>query len=518
MYIKKANKGGDRLYFLRIIINFAQDKSKLMDYFKYLRSNEFKEILARYEQAQKDGTNEFFDADDLLDIGEYYHSLHDIDAACRAAEYCLELYPDNQRAMVFVAKCAICNSDIETAERISQSIGMDEEIDVVYLRAELMLLRNQYEDADKYLQDYFDGLQDDDDIRYDFVIEVPALYCDYGCWQLAERWLLMPENDEQKDDLQYLDALGRVYTNTNRFAEAIPLWNKYIDKDSFCAGAWLMLAQCQYHIGLCHEAMSSAEYCIAINPDLPDGYLAAGNASFALGRSNDALSYFTKFLDLAPGDAQGELLIATVLFAEERYDDARAHIEVAVDGINNLTDEDIPAIVFHEIYKEAAFICSAQGDIKQSLIYLDRLLFHGMSEDAVLLLRAAILLEAKQTREAFNIFNDILTSSGHDPEIYIQIGMMVIDASFYDLGYSMLSTTIKVLTESGMACEVGYDRLAYACLMLDKYDEFLEALEKSIKFSPSETVTIFSPYFPEDTPITEYIEYARKNKLYNKPL
>lgn len=484
-----------------------------MDYFKYLRSDEFKEILNRYEQSVREGSNEFFDADDLLDIGEYYHAQHDIDSASHAAEYCLELYQDNDRAKVFVAKCAICNGDIAMAERIAEGIEYDEEVDVVYLRAELMIIHGEYDKAEEYLRDYFNALDENNDLRYDMPIEVPALYCDYACWQLAEKWLTMPENDEQKEDLQYIDVYARVLTNTNRFAEAIPLWNKYIDEDAFSYGAWLMLAQCQYQVGQCHDALSSAEYCIAINPDLPDGYLAAGNALFALGRSKDAIEHFNKFLDIAPGDAQGELLLSTVLFAEERYDDARAHIEVAIDGISNLTEDDIPAIVFHEVYREAAFICSAQGDIPQAMIYLDRLLFYGMTEVSVQLLRAAILLEAQRTKEAFAIFNEILSSSDHNPEIYVQIGMMMVDAGQFEIGHTMLSTTLKVVSDAGMACEVGYDRLAYASLMLGHYDEFLDALDKSITFSPSETVTIFSPFFPEDMPITEYLEYARNHKI-----
>ena len=46
---------------------------------KYIRSKEFKDLLAKYQQASLNGEDIFIDEDDLLDIGEYYHVKGDAD-------------------------------------------------------------------------------------------------------------------------------------------------------------------------------------------------------------------------------------------------------------------------------------------------------------------------------------------------------------------------------------------------------------------------------------------------------
>lgn len=484
-----------------------------MDFFKYIRTKEFKDLLAKYEQALIEGDSLFFDVDDILDIAEYYHTKNDIDAASRAAMYCLELYPENERALVFIARCAIITGDMNTAKRISDSIETEDELDTVYLRAEIMIINGETDKAEEYLNHRYNTYDDEDFIREDMILDIAMLYADYCQWDYAKRWIEKPEALAVKEEPDYIETMARILTHTGKPAEAIPLWNSYIDTNAFSADAWLQLAQCQYQLGLCQDALQSAEYAIAIDSKLPDSYLAAGNALFAIGRSSEAIEHFEKFLDLAPGDAQGELLLAAVLFTEEQYDEARTHIENAIDGIREMSEDDVPLVVFQEIYRQAAFICSAQGDLHHALYYLDQLVFYGITESSLQLLRAAILLEAQRPKEAFEIFNRILSDGKSNADVYIQIGSMLVDSNMFNMGYKLLSVTISSLKEAGVECRTGYDRLAYSALMEGHYDEFIAALEESIIYLPTETVTIFSPYFPKDMPISEYLNYAKNNKL-----
>lgn len=483
------------------------------DFIKYTKSKEFKDLLARYEQALKDNNDEFFDADDLLDIAEYYHMKNDIDAASRAAEYCIELYPNNEKALVFLAKCSIMQGDIENAKRINATLPDSNEPDVILLKAEIMLIDLCVVDADNYLHYIYNNVDEEDcDVEL-FPLDVAILFCDYNQWEYAERWLMEIKEQEIKDDPDYLETLARIYTNTNRYQEAIPVWTKFLDTNAFSGSAWVNLAQCQYQTGRCVDSLSSAEYANAISAQLPEAYIAMGNAHFALGRNTEAINDFERFLDLCPEDPQGELLLAAVMFTDENYDEARKHIEVAIKGISHLTEEDIPLAVLSETYRQAAFICSAQGDINQALHYLDEFKSLGIDEDSTKLLRAAIYIEAHKVQEGFEVINEILSHGSHDNQTYIRIAMLLIDANFHELGYKLLLSAHNIMKMYGEECNIGYDRLAYATLILGKYDEFLSALESSIKYNPTETVTIFSPFFPEGMPLDEYLDYARKNKI-----
>ena len=63
------------------------------DFNKYIKSSEFRALLAQYENALKTGEMVFLDSDDIVDIAEYYHIAGEIEKAEEAADYCLSLYP-----------------------------------------------------------------------------------------------------------------------------------------------------------------------------------------------------------------------------------------------------------------------------------------------------------------------------------------------------------------------------------------------------------------------------------------
>ena len=480
---------------------------------QYIRTSEFKDLLKRYEQALKDNDSAFFDADDLLDIAEYYNIKNEYDKANAAACYCLELYPDFTKAKVFIARCAIVSGDINLAQRIADEITYDDDLDVAYLRAELMLINSETDKAETYLRNYFNNLEEGSDERYDMALDVPLIYCDYSNWHLADEWINMPEAQAQKDVLDYAEAMASICTNTGRYAEAIPLWNRILDEDSFFAHAWVQLAMCQCQTGLCHEALQSVQYAIAIDPDYPDAYLTAGNAYYSIGKHKEAKEMYGHLLELLPGDAQGELLMATLLFSEENNDEAMLHIENAIATINEITDREVPRPIYIDIYRHAAFISCARGNIKEAQKYLDELSKHGCSKNEIMLLRASVYLEGGMQDEAFDIFRTILSEDPCETDICLQIGCILVDSRYFELGRNILLATITMIQQDGTICKQGWDRLAYAALMTDHYEEFIIYLQEAVKYLPIETMTIFSPYFPEDMPISDYPKYAKKNKI-----
>lgn len=498
---------------------------------KYIRSKEFKELLAKYQQFLNTREGGFFDADDVLDIAEYYHLNGDDDGAMVAARHCLDLYPDNDKAKVFIARTYITAGDIPRADQVLLTIPTDNLLDTVYLRAELLICHQKEVDAEKYLRDYYSNMdvatdvieEEEEDEKYDayvnFPIDIALLYCDYQFWELAEGWISLVEDKDLIASGDYLEVRAKILTATERYSEAISYWNKYIDINAYTPLAWVQLSQCQYHEGNCYEALQSAQYAEAIDANIPESYLAQGNCLFALGRSQEALDKFDKFLSICPEDAQGELLTASVLFSMERYEEAKVHIEIALEkiipGVAPESPDDIiyPDFMCIEVLKQAAYIDCALGNMQESLYYADKLMLYGMSEQRSKLLRAGIFIESGRAQEGLSLFSQVLVESNHDPEMYISVGCMLVDSCFFEMGYSFLSQTLNILEESGTPSKVGYDRHAYAALMTNHYEEFLSSLKTSVKNQPSDTATIFSSMFPENMPVSEYVEYARKNTI-----
>lgn len=487
------------------------------------------------------GIVEYFDADDLVDVAEYFHVKGDEKAAENVIDYMLSLFPDNEKGLVFKARTAIMAGKIDEAENISRLLVDAELVDAVYLRAEILLCRDKADEAQALLLEkcpelpageqtetgvgdelgsaFSDDEDDDDeafpsDIFNDYILDVTLLMCDYRQWDYADEWVAKVSDESYREEGDYLEAKARILTAKERFAEAVDYWNRSIDIDAYSLMGWLQLAQCQYHLGLTHEALQSAQYAEAIQPNVPEVFLAKGNCLFSLGDNEGAKEALKGYLTLIPYDVQGEVLLASVLFAMEEYEEAEDHISEAVFALENEHDDldgSVPEVVRMEVYRQAAYIAAAQGKESDAMFYADRLETCGVSEYKVLLLRGGIKLEMHDMQGAYDYFTQALQKTDNDPQTYIKIGCMFVDANAYEVGYQVLSQTSGILAECGVEMNSGWERLAYAAQQTDHRPEFLKALAKAIETNPVDTMTIFSTHFPKDLPMRDWVDWEEKN-------
>ena len=89
---------------------------------EYFKSEEFQDLLERYEASINAGSTPFMDADDLVDIADYYSWKEDDDRAEEAIRCALELYPSSTLPNVFMARRALAEDDIEEAEMYADAI------------------------------------------------------------------------------------------------------------------------------------------------------------------------------------------------------------------------------------------------------------------------------------------------------------------------------------------------------------------------------------------------------------
>ena len=108
---------------------------------KYIRSKEFKDLLAKYQQASLNGEDIFIDEDDLLDIAEYYHVKGNADEAEKVTDYMLRIFPDNTKALVFKARRAVIMGDVDKAEYYSDLITGDEMTSNTQISSSLLQIR-----------------------------------------------------------------------------------------------------------------------------------------------------------------------------------------------------------------------------------------------------------------------------------------------------------------------------------------------------------------------------------------
>ena len=117
---------------------------RLDDDLKYFESEEFKEILDRFEAMEASGTMGYMDADDLADVADYYSLVcHDEEHASEVIDLALRLHPDAIAPYLFKARQCLIAKKYKEAEAIISSISEQDNREVIFLRAEVLICRGE---------------------------------------------------------------------------------------------------------------------------------------------------------------------------------------------------------------------------------------------------------------------------------------------------------------------------------------------------------------------------------------
>ena len=98
-----------------------------IDELTYFESEEFKETLARYEAALREGRPISMEAEELTDVAEYYMTKEREEDADRCIRTALEIHPDAIDPQIFVARRELFHDNIEKARELAAAIQPHEE-------------------------------------------------------------------------------------------------------------------------------------------------------------------------------------------------------------------------------------------------------------------------------------------------------------------------------------------------------------------------------------------------------
>ena len=197
---------------------------------KYFESDEFKEIISRYETARQAGETPYFDPEDLTDIAEYYYMLGNMPSAIEAADQAVRMFPGAAEPLAFRARMALhADNDTRLAKQLIDQIDDETHPEYHYVVAELMIFSKQYDQAEAFLEEQFEAI-DDEEEREDFIIDVAMLYADYELYEKAAKWL---HQYTDTDDPDYKELRGRIAMHRGNYEESERIFNELIDSDPY---------------------------------------------------------------------------------------------------------------------------------------------------------------------------------------------------------------------------------------------------------------------------------------------
>lgn len=284
----------------------------------YFEDPEFKDALAKYEESQRKGNALYMDADELTDIAEYYAMQGREKEATACANFALNLHPGAVDPQVFLARQAMFAGDIRKANLIADLISEQQDREVIFLRAELLLREEKDEECEELLQQYLRSLEYDQDM---FIYDTANVYLDYDCHQLAEKWIKLlkknypnyPSADKQLADL---------YTCSGRCQEAISILNRLLDENSFDGDLWIILTEAQCGLGKFEEGLDSIDYALALHPHDPHAMCIRAHCLFHLMRTQEAHEQYKIYLQIAPRDLNALMMDSICLIDMSQFQKA----------------------------------------------------------------------------------------------------------------------------------------------------------------------------------------------------
>ena len=424
---------------------------------EYFDSDEFREMLATYEEAVSQGQPVFLDADELAEIADYYQMTGHADQADEAITLALSLSPGAVMPLVYKIHEALYYGRTDEAEQLLDQI-----------------IEKEYQD---------------------FIIDVANIMQDYGYAERAMQWM---KRAHHEDSAEYKELMARTLFGLGKYDDSEKLWTELIDDNPFSKRYWNALASAQFMNEDYSNAVESSEYALAIDPEDPDGLVAKANSLYRLGNFEQALEFFRRYSEQVPDDEFALMNQGTCLVNLERTDEAidmlRKALETAPDDSPYLPD----------IYQELAFAYSENGCYDEAIRWLEKTKPLECDHVQVLVVKGHILLAANRMKEAETCFRDAVLASDSPHQTLLRIIVSLYDNKYVETSYALFKKFFLIVPE-GFAD--GYAYMALCCYDLKKWDEFLHYLKEACLVNPKECQTALAHLFPEDVKPEDYYQY-----------
>ncbi|MCF0198680.1 MAG: tetratricopeptide repeat protein [Bacteroidaceae bacterium] len=458
--------------------------------YSFFEEDDFKEALKQYEAMLREERSVYMDAADLTDIAEYYMVKGRREDAMTCINYALSLHPDDPDPLVFLARERMFDGDLDVAQKMCDEIPDQQDREVQFLKAELLLRQGKELDCFRHLINLYDESDEEADLYLHDCIDLIA---DYFHYEKALEWAqLLCKNHPDYQPAQSL--LCEMLIHNTKFEEAIAELERQLDKQPYSRALWRMLAEAHYGLSQYEEADEAIDYALAIDESDVDALITKGNILMQLNRPGEAHDHYTKYLRLRPTNDYAMYLDSTALALLDRLDDALAIVEKA------LTTHPVPTANTATLLSQKAFLLSRTGHLSSALETLNQYKEHITEAEMpdYHLHRGYIFLENNNEQDAREEFTIALINSDNKEDTLRKIALILFDWQYYDFAAQIFLQLIQ--NGNAGQPENCLPYLAYCYYGMGKLDDYHHVLPEAIRRNRSLTATLFAQVYPGKAP------------------
>jgi len=469
---------------------------------KYYRSRHFLRLLHHYEKAISEGHVPYLEADELTDIAEYYMSGKQDAKANQAIQAAIDMHPDSVDPQIFLARQKMFYGQLDEARKIIEAITEQEDCEVIYIKAELLIKEGHTEEASKYLFKQIELMQDSLDT---YLYDCTSIFMDYDQWPYAEEWLeRLKEAYPNHPRIPIME--GETLMGLSKFERALEMLKAILDEEPYDSEAWNLLAETNVALEKYPEAKEAADYSLAINPMDSSALLMKANACMHDNQMSEAIELYTMYLSLQPDDISVHISLLLCYYAEERYKETLPLLEKAEQYALKQPEREAD---LSQILQLRAFTLSHLDRFSEAIATIEKA--REYCEESLLwkcdLTQADIYLQNKELTLAEKYFSDALAKSPEQAETLFNIALSYSNAGYNDAAIDLLDDVWTLYGGQEGKFVVPY--LANCYLRKNDMDNFLFYLKLAPSCDREATYQLFHDRYPNLAP-EDYYAFAYK--------
>lgn len=463
----------------------------------YFQEDEFKQKLVLYEQMLQGGQSVYLEADELTDIAEYYLIHNEKGKAMDCIHYALEIHPGSIDPLIFLARQKMFDGDMEGARTIRDCITDQNDREVIFFNAELLLREGKEAEAEEYMEQIAEKESEDYAM---YAYDTAVLFLDYGYLDLAARWgkkALEMEPDNEK----FLRLKADFFIAANRLQEAVQLLDALLDRNPYDLNAWNSLGEA-YFVGEDYpKAKESADFALAIDEHNAQALLLKANCMFQQQHYEAAHELYTRYFKEYNANEIPYLFDGVSLMAVGAYQDALDQLLLAENIAQGISSEQ------QHIYANLSEVYSKLGKPEKALEYIQKVK-ELLPDYDINLYKGHIMLENGRKEEGMACYDKYIQSSPTPADAHFFVGVSLTENKAYEEAIPHLNYTLLHASATNENRRKTYAYLSLCFLKTGQFMDFLSCLKTAIEKDPDGVEYTIGQYIPEEIEIKDFYQYV----------
>lgn len=444
---------------------------------------EFKEILARYEEMIAGGQSVYLDADQFVDITEYYASLDDYTKSMDVMAYALKVHPKATELLTLKAHLLIEQGKLEEAQKIAYAIPESYEYEVKLLKALLFIKNNKIDNAESLLQEINNEKEPDAD-NY---LDAAYIYMDDNYPEYALPWFEKAFALSLNDSEALIDFAECCY-RAKEVGKAVSLYNKLLDENPYSTDSWFGLGKIYYSQSEFDKALEAYDFVLTINQEHRGAQLMKAHCFFKLENYKEAAKYYLLCVQTDTNPEMSYFFAGLCYLNEKDYKKAIESFSNSLEKEPDLSENNV------EAYTYMAVCYDGLNDFENADKNMDKAIKAQTDADPELWVnKGRIQLHAKKQNEALISFDQALRIDDYgEAQTYMDIAV-----SYYS--NELLSEALDILEQlEGFSpgYDLSYMYTAYIHLLKNDKEKFKLYFNKALKSNPG-SITDFADLMSE---------------------